>query len=257
MSPAVTGRHCAACAKTVIDFTLKTDAELLAYFANPGQTTCGRFWADQLARPLRAALLPAPASRWRAWLAATAIAWSLREASGQVAVAARAVPPTHRPQKRAGRAVPGRKGAALIIRGIVRDVATQAPLPGVAVFLKGENRSAITDSAGRFSLRVPTGQLAKRHHSLVLHSFGYNSHIVAVPVSAQAARAIFIGLQANNAAAGVEVVGYGSTPYRHQMSGSVSTIVGAEMSTRCKPPRSPRRFFDWLSRPFRHAARTL
>ena len=31
--PTAIGRHCAACAKTVVDFTLKPDAENLAYLA--------------------------------------------------------------------------------------------------------------------------------------------------------------------------------------------------------------------------------
>ena len=71
MSPTATGRHCAACAKTVVDFTLKTDAEILAHLAGaaPGRT-CGRFAAGQLERPLQRAAPVAPAARWRAWLAA-------------------------------------------------------------------------------------------------------------------------------------------------------------------------------------------
>ncbi|MDQ2793387.1 MAG: hypothetical protein M3Y12_05195, partial [Bacteroidota bacterium] len=46
MSPTDMGRHCAACAKTVVDFTLKTDAEILAHLAGAvAGRTCGRFAA--------------------------------------------------------------------------------------------------------------------------------------------------------------------------------------------------------------------
>ena len=65
MLPTNAGRHCAACQKVVVDFSQQTDAELLAYFrrAQPG-TTCGRFRAGQLGRPL-----VAPPPRCVAWLA--------------------------------------------------------------------------------------------------------------------------------------------------------------------------------------------
>ena len=80
MSPTGTGRHCAACAKTVVDFTLKTDAEILAYLARAGNSrTCGRFAAGQLERPLQRAASAAPTARWRAWLAAAVAVWGLRE----------------------------------------------------------------------------------------------------------------------------------------------------------------------------------
>ena len=83
MSPTATGRHCAACAKTVVDFTLKTDAEILAHLAGAAAgRTCGRFAAGQLERPLQRAAPVAPAARWRAWLAAAVSVWAVREGLG-------------------------------------------------------------------------------------------------------------------------------------------------------------------------------
>ncbi|WP_345124937.1 carboxypeptidase-like regulatory domain-containing protein [Hymenobacter antarcticus] len=82
MTPTVAGRHCAACEKTVVDFTLKTDAEILAFLAGAvSGRTCGRFAAGQLERPLQRAALAAP-TRWRAWLAAAVAVWGLRESNG-------------------------------------------------------------------------------------------------------------------------------------------------------------------------------
>lgn len=73
MTPTGPGRHCATCQKTVVDFTQKTDGELLAYFrqARPDQT-CGRFRSAQLGRPLAAR--PAAAVRWQYWLAGLLVA---------------------------------------------------------------------------------------------------------------------------------------------------------------------------------------
>ena len=88
MTPATAGRHCAACEKTVVDFTLKTDAEILAHLAGAVRgRTCGRFAAGQLGRPLQRAVLAAPSGHWRAWVAAAVAVWGLREGAGLAALA--------------------------------------------------------------------------------------------------------------------------------------------------------------------------
>lgn len=70
MTPASGGRHCAACAKTVVDFTQQTDAQILAYLRQVGAgRTCGRFQAGQLGRPLRPAPLVGKPLHWQLWLA--------------------------------------------------------------------------------------------------------------------------------------------------------------------------------------------
>jgi hypothetical protein len=70
MTPTATGRHCAACQKTVVDFTQKTDAEILAYFRQVGTgRTCGRFHVGQLERPLRSTQPVARPRHWQLWLA--------------------------------------------------------------------------------------------------------------------------------------------------------------------------------------------
>ena len=72
MVPTATGRHCTSCAKTVVDFTQHTDAEILAYFRQGHAGTCGRFRAAQLGRPLAAAT--SPVRPWQHWLAALLLA---------------------------------------------------------------------------------------------------------------------------------------------------------------------------------------
>lgn len=69
MTSARGGRHCEACQKVVVDFTQLTDNEVLAYFQQlTGDSTCGRFRADQVGRPL-VILPPRPPRRWQPWLA--------------------------------------------------------------------------------------------------------------------------------------------------------------------------------------------
>jgi hypothetical protein len=61
MAPAEKGRHCAACQKTVVDFTDMTDADILRQLKkasalpsarHPGAELCGRFMPNQLNRQL-------------------------------------------------------------------------------------------------------------------------------------------------------------------------------------------------------------
>ena len=66
MQPEEQGRHCAACQKTVVDFTAMSDAQVVAYMSRAGSQVCGRFAPDQLGRKLEE---PAPVkrNRWVGW----------------------------------------------------------------------------------------------------------------------------------------------------------------------------------------------
>ncbi len=126
MSPTMAGRHCAACQKTVIDFTLKTDAEILAYLA--GATlgrTCGRFYRQQLDRPLQPLAIPVP-NRWRAWLAAAVAIWGVREVASPAA-GAQTASAQHRTAEGEKKLIKPRHqsyAAETRISGVVRDAAT-------------------------------------------------------------------------------------------------------------------------------------
>jgi len=248
MTPTGGGRHCATCQKTVIDFSLKSDAEIMAYFTQATGETCGRLRRDQLNRPLLPLPLAAarPAARWRAWVALALAAWGLR--AGPAAATGPSAPgprtATHS-RKKPGPAHHPAPPRPQRLRGTVRDEATHEPLVGVAVFLKGENRSAVTDSAGQFSLRLPARR-PRAGRALVLHYTGYQSEIV--PVAAASAAALRLALRADPAAAGATIVGYG-TQQKVMLTGGVMSysIVGPP----ALPPRRSRSFWRWLTQPFR------
>jgi hypothetical protein len=53
MIPGEKGAYCESCCKSVIDFTSKSDEQILDYFQKKeGESVCGRFRNDQLNRPL-------------------------------------------------------------------------------------------------------------------------------------------------------------------------------------------------------------
>lgn len=64
-----TGRHCAKCQETVVDFTRMTDAEIVVFLRKYPAVSCGRFRDSQLNRPLLSAAQPV--GGWRRWLGAT------------------------------------------------------------------------------------------------------------------------------------------------------------------------------------------
>src|SRR5437868_3738744 len=67
MSPSEKGRHCSACQKTVIDFTVMSDTEVLRYMTKAGPRVCGRLAPDQLNRPL-IPLTPPQRNKMPGWL---------------------------------------------------------------------------------------------------------------------------------------------------------------------------------------------
>jgi hypothetical protein len=246
MTPTGLGRHCAACQKTVVDFTQKTDAEILAYFAKATGETCGRLGSNQLNRPLLPALGARPAARWRGWLALGLAAWGLRASPAAAVGTGAASPPTAaHPRKKISPKPRLPVAAPRLLRGTVRAADTHEPLAGVAVFLKGENRSATTDTAGNFSLALPA-QRPRTGRALVLHYAGYQSE--TVPVTSAALQ---LELHADPAAAGATIVGFG-VQQRVQITGGMLAVVVAPPTPALRSLSQPTHsFWRWLTQPFR------
>jgi len=53
MTPEEKGRFCAVCSKTVRDFTIATDDEIIEVFSNSTEDICGNFYESQLNRNLQ------------------------------------------------------------------------------------------------------------------------------------------------------------------------------------------------------------
>lgn len=246
MTPTATGRHCAACQKTVVDFTQKTDAEILAMLRQAAGKTCGRLRADQLGRSLVA---PAPSSRWRAWLGAALAVGSMlggAKATAQTALGhhnggpvpaanatsgtpAVAPPSPAKPTKPAPDHA--RPGGPNVLRGIVTDSATREGLPGVTVILTGTTTGTTTDAMGAFALPVAANLTSVQ---LTFNSVGYiGQKIIVIPADNQPIAITMQGDVMGSMMSGIVVVGeVGPRPW----------------------PWHPRRFFNWskywLTRPF-------
>ena len=242
MTPTGAGRHCAACQKTVVDFTQKTDAEILAHLARAAGGTCGRLHAGQLGRPLQ---LPAPASRWRALLGALLTAGSLGQGLAPEAVA-QAVPAAYRSNPAANDPWPpsARVPAAppmpgpWVLRGVVRAADTHKPLAHVAVVLNNLDHSfVLTDVAGTFEFKVLGGANSVQ---LFINALGYAGREVTLP--ARDGQPLYIDLLAGSQGMALGVLVASET--------SVATSRALPRSWR---PRAIYRWSAyWLTWPFRH-----
>ena len=187
MTPATHGRHCAACDKVVVDFTLMTDAEVVGWLQRQAGGTCGRFSAQQLSRPLLQR--PAPAPRWRAWLAATAVLLGLRgmaaeKSAGQQPLAVHAKFLTQDERKAAWLRHGLTPIADTVLQGRVEDQSTGEGLPGVKV-LKGTTTGVWTNADGTFQLNVASLLKSRQQPelTLIISSIGYCSHEIVAPLN--------------------------------------------------------------------------
>lgn len=101
------------------------------------------------------------------------------------------------------------------ISGIVTDIVTGKPLPGVSILQKGAGTKAATDANGRFSLDVPDPSTV-----LVFKFIGYDEQEVAV----SDVKVLQIKLvQTNKSLEEVVVIGYGEVQ-RKDLTGSVGSV---------------------------------
>lgn len=244
MTPTATGRHCTACQKTVVDFTHKTDAEILAALRHAASETCGRLRPDQLGRPLAA---PAPAPRWRAWLgAALALGGVLgagraaaqsqgnsyyagpRPLASPTGAAAAAEPNLQVPTS--ATTVETATAGPLTVRGMVLDSATHQGLPGVTVLVKGTTTGVSTDANGAFVLPMPASAVPTVQ--LTFSSIGFTGQEKTV-VADQPLTVVLAADTHMLGEMGIVVTGVWQKPW----------------------PWHPRRLFNWgkywVSKPFR------
>ena len=281
MSPTFAGRHCAACAHTVVDFTLKTDAEILAYLAGAGAgRTCGRFAAGQLDRPLQRAAPVAPAARWRAWLAAAVAVWGLREGAADEA---KAQPATEWRARYGGGPAPATPPAAETPAGAkphntmvlppansprvltMGMVSTQraTPIPALPAAAPLVLRGVVADAATGQVL--PGITVVIKGTTIGISTAADGSYELPVPPALAAAPALtvsvsFIGFVTQERTLSTRTARMVQafqlqTDLKGMLTGEV---VVCEFAPRKLPPAPwhPRAFYNWgkywLSRPFRH-----
>jgi hypothetical protein len=188
MTPNDQGRFCAACQKTVVDFTSMNDRELIEFFKQPQGSVCGRLNTTQLERNFIIPKKPLPLLRYLFAIALPAFLFQNKAVAqkGRVRKVEMVHCGTQRIQMSEIEGLPqsqglnslleGRAGEVIVqqkdetVIGRVRDENNNA-VAYATVVLKGTKTGVPTDSAGHFKL---TGR-SLMGKTLVISAIGFNS----------------------------------------------------------------------------------
>lgn len=190
MSPNEQGRFCSSCAKTVVDFSIMTDAQLILYFENlKNENICGRVHLDQLDRPIE--ILPQPRKKIL-WYWQYIIAFFMMLGKGQQAKAQGEVkvPVTQQPDTTrqgsetveiiAGGISPRRFPAktkrieATLPQYFITDE-NYRPVAGASVLLLPQGTWLVSDSTGKINLG-----LKHKVKSFRVSSVGFEEKTIAL-----------------------------------------------------------------------------
>lgn len=155
MTPKEQGRHCAACNKTVIDFTKKTDEQIIKTFETE-EKLCGRFKNQQLNRKI--VLSRKDKNCYLSWVASGLFAFM---ALGNQDIHAQGKPKTMQIDSIKTPQVKGKIATSVlnkkIINGNVSTATDGLPLPGATLTIKGKKVSTQTDFYGNFKIKARLG----------------------------------------------------------------------------------------------------
>jgi hypothetical protein len=143
------GKFCASCQKTVVDFSRMSDAEIIHYLQDFKGISCGRFSAHQLNRPLVEPLIVKPKNRW-AWALSALLLPTVASSQTPIPTAPMEIwDPSVSEQK-----MPKK---SFKIEGEVTELGTNAPLENVSVSVLslGTTVKTTTNAKGFFSLKLP------------------------------------------------------------------------------------------------------
>jgi hypothetical protein len=150
MTPAVQGKYCASCEKTVVDFTTMSDAEIFRIINKNKSGLCGRFDETQLTRPI---LQPGQPIKKKYWAMLMTALLSISSAFSQVQKKIK--PEPKKIEYYSGEKVLGEivvTGRTVINRDTKQYTIVNEegmPVPGAVVYIKNL-KPLITDSAGQF-----------------------------------------------------------------------------------------------------------
>ena len=164
MTPADKGRFCDKCMKNVMDFTAKTDREILDAYAKDSKL-CGRFRNDQLEREI--AVLEKKST---VWLATTSAIMTLVGVESSEVLAQEKQNTEQHENFMLGKMIAPVKPQTKVIKGVVSD--DDGPLPGANVVIKGTDISTQTDIDGNFSME------AKENDVIVVSAIDINEQFV-------------------------------------------------------------------------------
>jgi hypothetical protein len=177
MTPAEKGRYCASCNKTVIDFSLFSDKQLVDYFTKAKGKICGHFNIQQTDRLIISEPYTNRPFYHKFLFGASLMAGLAGSANAQEGNK------TTVSQMVQGKEEKGKEGTAIkqvIIKGVVVDSSGKSPIKDANVYLDVNNVYSIsteTDSSGHFSFTIKPFELTDTYRLEAIVS-GYFSELL-------------------------------------------------------------------------------
>jgi hypothetical protein len=173
MTPNEKGRFCNSCAKTVVDFSSMTDAQLIEYFMQlKGQDVCGNIHQEQLQRTMSS--LPAPRKKlfryWQYAAASLIMFFKAPQAKAQGAISSRIT------QADSSRGSSSKKTVtAPLLKCIAITDLDGHPIAGASVRFLSDENLLITDSAGRIYINK-----TNENEKLTISAIGYEEKTIVL-----------------------------------------------------------------------------
>lgn len=170
-TPTSTGGFCASCQKNVVDFTNKTDEEILHFLLNKPANTCGRFRENQLKEYSQ--IVHTQRTNKLKWVPASVLGLSLLLLNKPALLAQEKAPKSKTEQvnkRQDPQPVKARFPEGFIVKGTVIDKELNEPIPGANVVLKGTSSATVTDMDGKFTFPAKL----KDGDVLVISFIGYD-----------------------------------------------------------------------------------
>ncbi|AXG71030.1 TonB-dependent receptor SusC [Kordia sp. SMS9] len=180
MSATDKGKFCHVCTKEVIDFTSKSDAEIIKHFTDHGNL-CGRFHVSQLNRKLIADRKKR--NHWLSYAATLLLpltVFSQQEPirfqkAGKAQATANSNFISLQIGSQPNKSVIHQKDSIPIKGVVIDEVGT--PFPGVSIKIKGTKTEVLTDFDGNFTLKAKTNDV------LQISYFGYENQEITIVAS--------------------------------------------------------------------------
>ena len=150
-TPTANGGYCGSCSKVVVDFTKMSDTEIISFFSNKPEHTCGRFKPGQLKSyaEITAPKINPGLTLFKAGLMSLLFLLISKQTSAQEPAAKSNIEIVDQHIQRTQENI---TTSNQTITGLVKSQDDDSPMPGVNVLVKGSTYGTNTDAEGRFQL---------------------------------------------------------------------------------------------------------
>ena len=171
MTPGERGRFCTSCKKTVMDFSLMTDEQLVNFFKNNKSDVCGKFYTDQLNKDFAIPKKKIPFLKYFFRVSIPAFLFSIKAGAQTTKLTPGII---FFDTKKIIDQYQKANNIFKIISGVVIDPGGH-PIPGASVMIRNSAKGVSADSLGKFTI-----ELQKNEQSLEFSAIGYST-VWAIP----------------------------------------------------------------------------